>query len=255
MIDAATHGAPNWVDLSTPDVEAAVSFYRDLLGWSVERQTTPMGDYFVAEAGDREVAGMMAHGAGMEKAPAMWTTYFFVEDVDTAAERVVEHGGAVIAAPFDIPDGRVAVVTDPTGAMFALISHAMPEGHSYLAEDHGSVCWIELLTRDTQTAETFYADVFGWKAETQIFEEITYTTFQLNGEEVAGMMYMPATVPAEAPAHWSVYFAVDDCAAVEHRIAELGGQVLYPTTPTNTGKFAVAADPQGATFDLMEYTR
>lgn len=251
MIDAATYGAPNWVDLSTPDIEGAVRFYRELFGWEIEHQATPMGDYYVAKAGDREICGLMASGeAGV---PAMWTTYFYVADVDTTAEGITEHGGSVVAPPFDIPDGRVAVVTDATGAMFALISTPMPEGHTYFAQGHGSVCWIELLTREPQAAEAFYAAMFGWKAETQIFGETAYTTFQLDGEDVAGMMLMPKMVPAEAPSHWSVYFAVDDCSELEQRVPAIGGQVLVPTTPMEMGEFAVMADPSGATFDLMEY--
>ena len=67
------------------------------------------------------------------------------------------------------------------------------------------------------------------------------------------MMMMPAEVPAEAPAHWAVYFTVDDCAVATKLAAELGGEVLRPTTEIGIGKFAVLADPQGATFDIMEF--
>ena len=48
MIDAGTYGAMNWVDLSTPDIAAATEFYSKLLGWTVEKSTTPMGEYFVS---------------------------------------------------------------------------------------------------------------------------------------------------------------------------------------------------------------
>jgi predicted enzyme related to lactoylglutathione lyase len=69
------------------------------------------------------------------------------------------------------------------------------------------------------------------------------------------MMMMPQEVPAEAPAHWTVYFAVSDCAAFEQKAAALGGQVLHSTTDIEVGKFAVLADPQGATFHLLESTK
>jgi hypothetical protein len=114
------------------------------------------------------------------------------------------------------------------------------------------VCWVELLTRDPAAAEGFYTAVFGWKTVTEVTQGTAYTMFKLDDQDVAGMMMMPEQVPAEAPAHWAVYFAVTDCAVVERKAAELGGQVLHPTTDIEVGRFAVLADPQGATFQLLE---
>ncbi|RPI21496.1 MAG: VOC family protein, partial [Actinobacteria bacterium] len=62
MIDAGRHGAVSWVDLSTPDVEAAAAFYGELLGWTIERSMTPMGEYLIGKVGDHEGAGMMVQG-------------------------------------------------------------------------------------------------------------------------------------------------------------------------------------------------
>lgn len=252
MIDAGTYAAPNWVDLSSTDVEVAVRFYSDLLGWTVERQDTPMGEYHIARIDGLEVGGMMHAGPEQEGMPSVWTVFFNVADVDATAGVVAEAGGKVLEAPFDIPDGRVAVVADPTGAMFGLITGPRPEG-MWLSRTPGAVTWVELLTRDVTAAEAFYASVFGWKAETQDFGGTSYTTFSLDGEPVTGMMTMPDEVPAEAPAHWSVYFAVDDCRAAERRVADLDGMVLRPTMDMTEGSFAVLADPTGATFQVMEY--
>jgi uncharacterized protein len=255
VIDASTHGAPNWVDLSTPDVEAAMRFYRDLLGWTFERHETPMtpgGDYYIAKAGDAEVGGMMTAGPEQQDLP-MWTVFFNVADVDETVGTIAQAGGAVLEPPFDIPDARIAVAADPTGGMFALSSGLQPSG-AWLSNSPGAVCWIELLTRDPATAERFYAAVFGWKADTQDYEGTRYTMFTLDGELVAGGMLMPDEVPPEAlAAFWSVYFAVPDCEAAEQRAAALGGTILRPTTEIGTGdKFAVVSDPTGATFQLMK---
>jgi predicted enzyme related to lactoylglutathione lyase len=67
------------------------------------------------------------------------------------------------------------------------------------------------------------------------------------------MMPMPAEVPAEAPAHWAVYFAVDECDASAARTADLGGSILHPAQAIAMGHFAVLEDPQGAVFQLMDY--
>ena len=64
---------------------------------------------------------------------------------------------------------------------------------------------------------------------------------------------MPSDVPAEAPSQWATYFTVADCAAAQDRCRELGGQVLLPTMEVGRMRFAVLADPQGATFDVIEF--
>jgi len=144
------------------------------------------------------------------------------------------------------------VIADPADAMLCLITGPRP-GAAYFSQQPGAVCWVELLTRDPEAAAGFYNEVFGWKAIAGEGGAAPYTMFQLNEEDVAGMMMMPVEVPAEAPAHWAVYFAVADCGAVERRTVALGGQVLRPTTGIEIGKFAVLADPQGAMFQVMEF--
>lgn len=252
MIDAGTYGAPNWVDLSTSDVEAAISFYSTLFEWTVTRSETPMGMYAIGAVGALEVGGMM-EPVPADGMPPMWTVFFYVEDVDATVSTVAAAGGSVLQSPFDLPDARIAVVADPTGGMFGLISGPRPEG-VYLDRGPGTVGWVELLTRDPQGAEPFYAEVFGWKAETSLHGGVAYTMFTLDDDQVAGMMMMPDTVPAEVPAYWSVYFAVDDVEATVARTTELGGSVIAPPMEIASGRFAVLEDPQGAVFSLLEAT-
>jgi predicted enzyme related to lactoylglutathione lyase len=254
MITASTLNVPNWVDLSTPHVSGAITFYTQLLGWTFELTSTPMGEYHVAKLGEREVGGLMAQAPEQSGTQPTWTMFIHVADVDEMTARAEAVGAAVLAEPFDIPDGRVAVVADPTGAMFALIANpSMPPDGAWFGTEPGAVCWVELLTRDPVRAERFYADAFGWKAETQVHGETSYTTFLLDGDPLGGMMMMPTQVPTEAPSHWSAYFAVEDCAATEARCVELGGRVLRPTTEIEMGEFAVLEDPDGAPFNVMEY--
>lgn len=252
MIDTRTFGAPNWVDLSTPDVEAATRFYRDLFGWRMERSSTPMGDHVIGKVGAAQVAGMMETRPEAGSPPAVWTTFFHVPDADEAARETCRLGGSVLSPAMDIPgDARIAVVTDPTDAMFALMSGPMP-AMTWMSQIAGSVCWVELLTRDTQAAEPFYGSLFGWKAVTEGGDPAPYTTFKLGDDDVAGMMTMPAEVPDETRSHWAVYFAVRDCRATAERAAALGGRVLRPPAGIGTEVFAVLADPHGAVFQLLE---
>lgn len=255
MITADTDNAPDWVDLTTPDATSAVDFYSQLLGWEIETTTTPMGDYHIAREHGHQIAGVMAQGPELASQPPMWTMYINVADVDETAGKVTGAGGRVLSPPFDIPDGRVAIIADPSGAMFGII--ATPLEHSdqcWFSMSCGAVCWVELLTRDPLTAEPFYGEVFTWKAGTDSTVP-PHTIFRLGGDQVAGMMAMPDEVPPEAPSHWMVYFAVDDCEAAERKAGDLGGRVLRTTHEIELGRFAVLEDREGAPFQVMEYRR
>ena len=253
MSDVVTSGEPCWVDLSADDVAAAERFYRELLGWSTTTIESPMGEYHVGSVGEREVAGMMAKSPEMAAAPSMWTVFVFVEDLDATLELVRSAGGDVLQPPFEIPGGaRVSVVADAGGAMFALIS-ARPQPGPYLVTDDGAVGWVELMTRDTGAAMSFYERVLGWTAETQDADGTPYTTFRLDGQEVAGMIPTPEHLPPEVPDSWSVYFNVGSCESALERIEALGGSVILGPLPTPMGPFAVASDPEGAVFQLMEF--
>jgi uncharacterized protein len=251
---ARATGAARWVDLSTPDVEAATRFYAELFGWAIETHPSPFGPYYIGAAGRAEVAGMMQQDPdGPDLAPA-WTVFVEVADVDACLTEVERAGGTVLAPAADLPDARIAVVRDPTGAVLGLIAGRVTEG-AWLTDTPGSVCWTELLTRDPATAERFYVDLFGWEAETTDDHGTRYTTFQVDGEPVAGMMAMPQEVPSEAPASWGPYFSVVDCEVAERRAEALGGLVLRPTTDLGGQRFAVLADPAGATFQVLEHRR
>lgn len=252
MTRTHTHGVASWADLSTPDAETAAGFYRELLGWTVERVATPMGPYDIGTVGGLEVGGVMRQGSDEGGLPAAWTVFVRVADVDRSILEVERAGGRVIETPFDLPDGRIAVVADPTGAVLGLVSGPEPDG-PWLSQTPGAVCWVELLGRDTAAAERFYLAVLGWEAETQDFGGTRYTTFTLDGDPVAGMLVTPAEVPAEAPASWGIYFSVADCQQAEDLTVALGGLVLRPTSDVGDGAFAVLADPTGAVFQVMEH--
>lgn len=254
MITANTRCAPNWVDLATSDIESAVAFYEALFGWITEQSSTPLGDYYMAKTDGHQVAGMMQSDPKSDMDESSWTVFFNVEDVDDMAAAIVAAGGAMLQAPFDIPEARIAVVADPLGAEFGLFAGPDIDG-IWMSPRLGGVCWVETMNRDALAAESFYATVFGWKAETQSTDSIDYTVFMLDGDPVAGMIQMPDEMDASVPAHWGVYFTVPDCADVVERAVALGGSVLRPVTDTEMGPFAVLADPEGAVFEVMEFAR
>lgn len=124
------HGAFSWFELMTTHYDDAKTFYRKLFGWELNDQpmpTMPDVPYTIVKVGEQEAGGIMPMPANMQGAPPCWMLYITVEDVDTSARQVETLGGKVLMAPTDIPDvGRFAVIQDPQGAAFNIMSYQMP---------------------------------------------------------------------------------------------------------------------------------
>jgi predicted enzyme related to lactoylglutathione lyase len=117
-------GTLNWNELITSD-RGTTKFYADVFGLTTENMDMGEGDpYTVFKAGDAMVGGSMA--PQMPGVPNHWHVYFGTDDADAAAARAAELGGSVVVPPFDTPVGRIAVLTDPQGAMFSVIKNAPP---------------------------------------------------------------------------------------------------------------------------------
>ena len=62
-------------------------------------------------------------------APNAWTVYFEVADAQASVAKATELGAQVMQEPMEIPDvGTFAVLTDPAGALFAVIRSEQPAG-------------------------------------------------------------------------------------------------------------------------------
>jgi predicted enzyme related to lactoylglutathione lyase len=92
----------------------------------------------------------------------------------------------------------------------------------------GSFCWFELGTTDQAGARNFYSSLFGWTAsDFPIGENEYYTTFKLNGSDVAAAYTMRPGERSAAPPHWNLYIAVESADDTVRRTSALGGAVLY----------------------------
>jgi hypothetical protein len=244
-------GTPNWVDIQTTDQAAAKAFYAGLFGWTYDDQPMPQGPvYSMATLGGHLVAAIAPQSPELAAAgaPPMWNTYLAVDSVDDAVGRVEAAGGKVAMAPFDVMDsGRMAFVLDPAGAAVALWQANQHIGAT-LVNEPGTVIWNELITTDPGVV-TFYADVLGVTTSTMDMGAGAYTLFEVGGEMVGGTTapQMPGV-----PNHWHVYFAVADADATVAKVAELGGAVVVEPFDTPVGRMAVASDPQGAVFSIMQ---
>ena len=126
---ANEHGTLDWNELITTDTAAAADFYGALFGWEAhEMEDAPMTYYLLQEPGHEEGeavrAGLMERRPDMGDIPPYWGVYISVDNVDATAAKAEELGGQNTAAPFDVPGvGRMAGITDPTGAFF-MVSHS-----------------------------------------------------------------------------------------------------------------------------------
>jgi predicted enzyme related to lactoylglutathione lyase len=253
-------GTPSWVDLGTPDPAAASRFYSDLFNWTIEEGPPEFGGYRMCLLDGKPVAGLGPQAnADM---PPYWTTYVAVADADETAAAITEDGGTIVVAPLDVMDaGRMAVASDPAGAVFSIWQPGTHPGAAIVNEPN-TLCWNELTTRDPQRSVEFYGAVFGWEAQlvptgagdadSAGSSPHDYTEFHLPGRRIAGMLPMVGdSWPADIPNHWMVYFAVEDCQAAVSKVESLGGSVMMAPTVVPPGTFAVVKDPQGAVFSVI----
>jgi uncharacterized protein len=244
-VERYPNGVFCWIDLGTTDVAGATAFYGGLFGWEFEDQPAGDGDaYTLCRLQGRDVAGIHRHdpdeGIG-------WASSVAVDDLEAATARARELGAAVLAEPFDVPGaGRTAVLRDPSGAVVSLWQ---PQGHAGagLVNEVGTWTWNELATPDLAAAKAFYAELFGWGAQ-DIPGQFPRTSFSL-GDLLVGGGHAPT--PQEGPAaRWTISFRVADADQSAERVQQLGGTVLLPPMDVPVGRFAIVADPAGASFSV-----
>jgi hypothetical protein len=252
-MSAVAPGVPGWIDLGSPDLDATRAFYTELFGWTAHTGGPEFGGYTVFNLGDEPVAG--AGPLFTEGQPTVWNTYVITEDADDVAAKVETNGGKVLMAPGDVGEnGRMAVFMDAGGAVFSVWQRGTMPGATVFNVP-GALSWNELLTRDADGAKSFYEGVFGWGHDDSQNDGVTYTAWMLNDAPIGGMMQMDSDAfPAELPAHWMVYFAVEDPDATAAKAVELGGSVAVPPTDIPQGRFAVLNDQHGAAFSVIKMT-
>ena len=122
-----------------------------------------------------------------------------------------------------------------------------------MADQPARFAWYELLTTDVAAASAFYGKVVGWGAKDASTPELAYTVVSAGKVPVGGLMELPEEGRRlGATPRWLGYLAVDGIDATASQIARRGGAVLLPPTDSNIGRVSVVADPQKATFALVD---
>ena len=249
---AQAHWSPGmfvWRDLMTADVDGARRFYGELFGWAWKGEDMgPGGTYWLASRDGRQVGGLMKTPGGMT-APARWSSYVLVDDVDAAAQRCSAAGGRVERPPTDIPGvGRFAVISDPWGAiLFPFRASGGSSEPPAFPPGVGEFCWETLVTPDPAAAIAFYGTVIGFgTAPTPSGEEKVFT---------AGEAQVADIQPAGAggKSSWATYVRVEDAEASRDRAVRLGGKAIVPRIDVpKVGIVSVIEDPSGASLGLFQ---
>jgi predicted enzyme related to lactoylglutathione lyase len=271
--DGYIAGVPCWIDTTQPDPEAATRFYGGLFGWEFADAMPPdaPGSYFIARIRGADVAAV---GSQPEGAPpmAVWNTYIWVDSADETAEKVRAAGGQVVSEPFDVMNaGRMAVLGDPEGAVFCVWEAREHKG-ARVVNEHGSLNFNTLNTRDVEGAKAFYGTVFGWKTlalgegiawqlpgygdflesttSPGIRKQMAESGAPAGFEDVVAAMN---PITDDQPPHWGVTFGVDDADEIANRAYDLGGKVLVPPFDAPWVRTTVLSDPAGAIFIASKF--
>jgi predicted enzyme related to lactoylglutathione lyase len=241
------HGRFIWYELITTDVEAAKTFYTEVLGWGTENAGH---GYTLFTTAGATVSGLM-HLSDEAKRMGLrpsWLGYVGVDDVDTAADRVKQLGGTAYP-PMEIPNvSHLSVAIDPQMATIAVFKWLNGREPPELTAP-GGIGWHELLADDWEKAWPFYSELFGWqKARAETSADGTYQAFSAGGQIIGGMIKKPQYI---ANTFWLYYFNVGDIDDAIKRVKARGGTILEGPVEVPGNRWVVQAiDPQGAVFAL-----
>ncbi len=261
-IDKHPAGSFCWIELHTTDQNAAKSFYNSLFGW--EAHDNPMGPndfYTMFQIQGRNAAAgcTLRPEERSQGVPPHWAIYIAVDNADAAVAKAQQLGGKILAPAFDVMDaGRMAVIQDPTGAVFSAWQPKNDKGIA-IAGVAGSLCWADLNTSDPKRAAEFYSGLFGWQIANQRLDgtkDPSGSVHIKNGEHFIGGIPPTTHRPPKAPTHWLAYFLVDDVDAVVAKAKAQGANIwLAPMMIEGAGRMSVISDPQGAAFAIFKPER
>jgi len=244
-----------WPELATTDAAAAKTFYGGLFGW-IHRDAPagPGRSYTIFSLAGRDAAALysLAEATGERGVPPHWNSYVAVASADESARVATSLGGTVLSDPFDVgTNGRTAVVEDPQGATLCLWE-ARDRAGIGVEDEIGSLCLTELATPDVDAARRFYGGLFAWTFRkspgASAYTEIAAGKRFIGGIVEIGKEWGPT------PPSWSPYFRVADCDVTVAEAKAGGARALAgPSDIPNLGRYALLADPQGATFAAISF--
>ena len=245
-----------WAELVTPDLAAAERFYSGMFGWTFQMIHAGHLEYAVAHAVDGDpIAGLLQKPLPSdEHRQSAWLTFIAVRDVDAIERSALANGAKSISKPKSYAGrGRQAVLTDPDGAVFAILASSSGDPPDTLAPP-GEWIWSSLLAQDPEREATFYQALFRYDLyDLPRKDGGSHVILSSDDYARAGVNSMPAG--GRRRPHWLNFVRVLSAADAANKAISLGGKVLVPPyEDRHGGKVAVIADPTGAPVGLMEWS-
>ncbi len=247
-----------WHELNTTDTTGADAFYSRLIGWK-SKPWDPNPSYQVWTMGREGRAGLyqIHEIPNVVTPPPHWLNYIGTLDVDATVRQAVELGGKVVTPAADVPRvGRMAVLQDPQGAMFAV--SARIERVRWKEPQIGDFSWHELLTSNYQTAFDFYSKLFGWEKmlAMEMGPQGIYQIFGTAGHQLGGMFTPPAGAMPPGGPQWLPYIFVRDVRKTAEVTKELGALIAHEPKEVPGGDMVfTGVDRQGAMFAAQSKKR
>jgi predicted enzyme related to lactoylglutathione lyase len=248
-----------WRDLLTNTPGESRRFYGELFGWEFENPGIDIGvggegAYMLVRHNGHLIGGIVdTKSFGERENISQWITTMSVSDIDAAVDRVVAAGGNVMTPPQSIGSrGRMAVVADVTGAIFAMVQTNDGDPADREPEYDGWL-WDELWTSDVDKATNFYQEVVGFQHTDHDIDDSDndYRVLKMNDTPRAGVL--PNPFEGERPV-WVNYLRVRDPSAVTARVEGLGGTILVEAQERPIGgEVAFIAGPSGAGVALQTW--
>ncbi len=247
-----TRGRFVWAELLTTDVNAAKDFYGKVVGWTTSTMDTAGMEYTMWMAGEKPIGGVMLLPDAVKQmgAPPHWYAYTEVPDTDATVAQAEQLGAKVLVPAMSVDQvGRFAVLQDPQGAVFAVLTSANPLQEE-IDPPPFEFSWHELTTDDLESAVKFYEALFGWKKMSE-FDMGAQGVYYMYGHDrftYGGMMKKAPNYTM--PSNWLHYIRVRDTAdAAAERATQAGAKlILGPMEVPGGDRVAVLIDPQGAAF-------
>lgn len=257
-------GIPIWYELMTPDPAAVAPFYRATLGWDIPGagHAMPGGSEYreIVRADGGNAGGVLTLTPGMSASGARpgWLVYFHVADVDASVALAVAAGAAVHMPASTMPGvGRMAMLADPQGAPFYLMTPTPPADNPDAQSDvfkggaPGHCTWNELNTDDAEGQIAFYTGLLPWtvSGEMPMPGEHIYKFLECEGRGIGAIGSMKPEGMGNA---WLPYFRVVNINAATEAVSANGGTIVMgPHEVPGDDVILVVLDPAGAAVGLV----
>lgn len=251
-----------WYELLTTDAAAAAKFYAAVVGWKLGESSPQQAgvDYrMITRSDGGNAGGMLTLSADMQQhgARPTWLGYLRVTDVDAASKAIEADGGKTLMPKKSLPVGDIAMLADPMGTPFYVMTPIPPPGKPEAKSDvfdtkaDQRVRWNELTSADLVQAKAFYSKHFGFELNEVMPMGAMgdYCFIDHGGMRIGAMMQKPAEVPVGA---WLFYFGVPSVDEAKRAIEGNGGKVIHGPSEVPGGDWIViATDPDGAPFGVV----